>query len=109
MANIENNIWESDGKQTPVGEMSNEQLQQAFLLTCLREFKNFTKANEFLKTIDTMQALKSMLQREAERRDVNLLYPDQTVTSKMSHYFSEERRIKEGKFKAVLSTGREGS
>lgn len=89
-------IWRnSAGQEVPMATLTDEELKEAFLLVCNREFATFMQINQLHDKVDLFCALKEQLSELAIERNCPLAYPDQVPGKKnpiLKHYFEAERR-----------------
>lgn len=96
MPQIEDNVWiTKDQRVIPMCDMDIDHMQGAFLNCCNREYTAFQEIARLHNHINTMHRLKKTLLKEAERRGIALIYPDQKHPSgNWGKYFEAERKIK---------------
>lgn len=101
---IEKNLWKTrDGRFIPMDQLEEDHLKRNFLTVTKREYDIFVQANELFRKLNTLQLLKSKLRQAADKRNIELVYPDQIEnTVKYGIYFEAERKVNNMKAEKLL-------
>jgi hypothetical protein len=92
--NNPNKAWINAAKSaTQMKDLKDDELQESFLYVTSLEYKVFQQVNQLHDKINHFNEQKRRLQREADRRNRVLMYPDE-VNAGMQHYFEAERKTK---------------